>query len=143
VRSRNIGMYESFFKLNTDPFRLSADHRFCFNHPSYIRAKGSVQCALCRTEGFVKITARLGTAKGKGVLGSLGQPGAARGWSAARREGPSREIELWLVGKVLTASVDIEQKARNACYRHKLIVGRGRMGGRIPALNTRRMGCRV
>jgi general secretion pathway protein A len=56
-------MYESFFGLNTDPFRLSADHRFCFNHPSYIRAKGSVQYALYRAEGFVMITGRPGTGK--------------------------------------------------------------------------------
>ena len=68
-------MYESFFNLNTDPFRLSADSRFCFNHPSYIRAKGSVQYALYRAEGFVMITGRPGTGKGKGVLCGLGGPG--------------------------------------------------------------------
>jgi general secretion pathway protein A len=56
-------MYESFFGLNSDPFRLNADHRFCFNHPSYIRAKGSVQYALYRAEGFVLITGRPGTGK--------------------------------------------------------------------------------
>ena len=61
-------MYESFFGLNTDPFRLSADSRFCFNHPSYIRAKGSVQYALYRAEGFVMITGRPGT--GKTTLGA-------------------------------------------------------------------------
>ncbi len=58
-----FSMYESFYNLNTDPFRLSADHRFCFNHPSYIRAKGSVQYALYRAEGFVMITGRPGTGK--------------------------------------------------------------------------------
>ncbi|MGM0673016.1 MAG: ExeA family protein [Pseudomonadota bacterium] len=56
-------MYEAFYNLNTDPFRLTADHRFCFNHPSYIRAKGSVQYALYRAEGFVMITGRPGTGK--------------------------------------------------------------------------------
>jgi general secretion pathway protein A len=56
-------MYESFYRLKADPFRLSADHRFCFNHPSYIRAKGSVQYALYRAEGFVMITGRPGTGK--------------------------------------------------------------------------------
>jgi general secretion pathway protein A len=56
-------MYESFFGLNMDPFRLSTDPRFCFNHPSYIRAKGSVQYALYRAEGFVMITGRPGTGK--------------------------------------------------------------------------------
>jgi general secretion pathway protein A len=56
-------MYEAFYGLNADPFRLSADHRFCFNHPSYIRAKGAVQYALYRAEGFVMITGRPGTGK--------------------------------------------------------------------------------
>jgi len=56
-------MYESFFGLNSDPFRLNADHRLCFNHPSYIRAKGSVQYALYRAEGFVMIIGRPGTGK--------------------------------------------------------------------------------
>ena len=56
-------MYESFYGLNKDPFRLNADHRFCFNHPSYIRAKGAVQYALYRAEGFVMITGRPGTGK--------------------------------------------------------------------------------
>jgi general secretion pathway protein A len=44
-------MYESFYGLNMDPFRLNADHRFCFNHPSYIRAKGAVQHALVPGRG--------------------------------------------------------------------------------------------
>lgn len=56
-------MYESYFGLSADPFRLSADSRFCFHHPSYIRAKGSVQYALYRAEGFVMITGRPGTGK--------------------------------------------------------------------------------
>jgi general secretion pathway protein A len=56
-------MYESFYGLNADPFRLSADPRFRFNHPSYIRSKGSVQYALYRAEGFVMITGRPGTGK--------------------------------------------------------------------------------
>ena len=56
-------MYESFYNLNEDPFRLSADHRFCFNHRGYIRAKGSVQYALYRAEGLVMITGRPGTGK--------------------------------------------------------------------------------
>jgi len=56
-------MYESFYNLNTDPFRLSADHRFSFNHQSYVRAKGLVQYALYRAEGFVMITGRSGLGK--------------------------------------------------------------------------------
>jgi len=63
-------MYESFYGLNSDPFRLNADHRFCFTHPSYIKAKGSVQYGLHRAEGFVMVTGRSGTGKTT-LLGDL------------------------------------------------------------------------
>jgi general secretion pathway protein A len=56
-------MYEAFYGLETDPFRLSADHRFCFSHRSYARAKSYVRYALHRAEGFVLITGRPGTGK--------------------------------------------------------------------------------
>jgi general secretion pathway protein A len=56
-------MYEAFYGLTEDPFRLSADPRFCFSHQSYARAKAYVQYALHRAEGFVMITGRPGTGK--------------------------------------------------------------------------------
>ena len=56
-------MYEEFYGLSADPFRLSSDHRFCFSHRSYARAKAYVQYALHRAEGFVMITGRPGTGK--------------------------------------------------------------------------------
>ena len=56
-------MYEAFYGLNADPFRLSSDPRFCFNHHSYARAKAYVQYALHRAEGFVMITGKPGTGK--------------------------------------------------------------------------------
>jgi len=56
-------MYEQFYGLKADPFRLSADHRFCFDHRSYARAKAYVQYALYRAEGFVMVTGRPGTGK--------------------------------------------------------------------------------
>jgi general secretion pathway protein A len=56
-------MYESFYGLSADPFRLSSDPRFCFPHRSYARAKAYVQYALYRAEGFVMITGRPGTGK--------------------------------------------------------------------------------
>ncbi len=56
-------MYEGFYGLKADPFRLSADHRFCYNHRSYARAKAYVQYALYRAEGFVLVTGRPGTGK--------------------------------------------------------------------------------
>lgn len=56
-------MYENFYGLNTDPFRLTPDHRFCFDHMSYAKAKGYIDYALHRAEGFVMITGKTGTGK--------------------------------------------------------------------------------
>jgi len=56
-------MYEAFYGLKADPFRLSSDANFRFDHRSYKRAKASVQYALHRAEGFVMITGRPGTGK--------------------------------------------------------------------------------
>jgi putative secretion ATPase (PEP-CTERM system associated) len=56
-------MYESFYNLRAEPFRLSPDHRFCFTHRSYSKAKAYMQYAYQRAEGFVMITGRPGTGK--------------------------------------------------------------------------------
>lgn len=56
-------MYESFYHLKAEPFRLSPDHRFCFTHRSYSKAKAYMQYAYQRAEGFVMITGRPGTGK--------------------------------------------------------------------------------
>jgi len=56
-------MYEVFYGLNADPFRLSVEPRFCFPHRSYARAKAYVEYALHRAEGFVMITGSPGTGK--------------------------------------------------------------------------------
>ena len=56
-------MYEPFYNLQAEPFRLSPDHRFCFNHHSYAKAKSYMQYAFLRAEGFVMITGKPGTGK--------------------------------------------------------------------------------
>ena len=56
-------MYETFYHLTSEPFRLSPDHRFCFSHRSYARAKAYMQYAFNRAEGFVMVTGRPGTGK--------------------------------------------------------------------------------
>ncbi|AFL76074.1 AAA family ATPase [Thiocystis violascens] len=56
-------MYERFYGLTADPFRLSPDHRFCFNHENFARAKAYIDYALHRAEGFVMITGKPGTGK--------------------------------------------------------------------------------
>jgi type II secretory pathway predicted ATPase ExeA len=56
-------MYEVFYKLAAEPFRLSPDHKFCFEHKSYSRAYAYMAYAFRRAEGFVMITGRPGTGK--------------------------------------------------------------------------------
>ncbi|MCB1700808.1 MAG: AAA family ATPase [Pseudomonadales bacterium] len=56
-------MYEIFYGLREEPFRLSPDSRLCFVHPSYKKAKAYMQYALQRREGFVMVTGRPGTGK--------------------------------------------------------------------------------
>ncbi len=56
-------MYEHFYNLSAEPFRLSPDHRFCYNHAKYAKAKAYMAYAFMRAEGFVLITGEPGTGK--------------------------------------------------------------------------------
>lgn len=56
-------MYETFYGLREEPFRLSPDSRLRFMHPSYKKARAYMQYALQRREGFVMVTGRPGTGK--------------------------------------------------------------------------------
>ncbi len=56
-------MYETFYNLQAEPFRLSPDHKFCYEHNSYAKARAYMVYAFKRAEGFVMITGRPGTGK--------------------------------------------------------------------------------
>ena len=56
-------MYEHFYKLTTNPFRLAPDPKFCFSHSGYKRAMEYLEYALDQGEGFVMVTGRPGTGK--------------------------------------------------------------------------------
>ena len=56
-------MYEEFYHLKEEPFRLSPNSRFCFKHPTYKKAFAYMQYALHRGEGFVMVTGQPGTGK--------------------------------------------------------------------------------
>jgi len=58
-----IDLIEKYYKLKTDPFRLTADHRFVYPHPSYKKALAYLKFAAYQEEGFVMITGRPGTGK--------------------------------------------------------------------------------
>ena len=56
-------MYENFYQLSADPFRLVPDPAFSFQHQSYRKAMTYMLHALRRAEGFVMITGQPGTGK--------------------------------------------------------------------------------
>jgi putative secretion ATPase (PEP-CTERM system associated) len=56
-------MYEPVYHFAADPFRLSPDQRFSFQHRSYHKAKAYLRYALNRAEGFVMITGTPGSGK--------------------------------------------------------------------------------
>lgn len=56
-------MYERFYQLTSNPFRLEPDPNFCFSHSSYKRAREYLEYALAQGEGFVMVTGRPGTGK--------------------------------------------------------------------------------
>ena len=58
-----VDFYNKFYKLERDPFRLSADHTFSYAHKSYSTALNYLRFAAYREEGFVMITGKPGTGK--------------------------------------------------------------------------------
>ena len=63
TRQAILWMYETFYNLQAEPFRLSPDHKFCYEHNSYAKARAYMVYAFKRAEGFVMITGRPGTGK--------------------------------------------------------------------------------
>ncbi len=56
-------MYEGFYKLDSDPFRLNPSEHPTFRHDSYNHAKTYMLYALRKGEGLVLVTGRPGTGK--------------------------------------------------------------------------------
>jgi type II secretory pathway predicted ATPase ExeA len=65
-----LDVYKSCYNLTGQPFRLSPDYRFSFNHPSYDEAKSYLKYAVAEGEGFVVVTGAPGTGKTT-LIGSL------------------------------------------------------------------------
>lgn len=72
------GLYETFYQLTSDPFRLSPDHRFSYAHPSYRKARAYMQYALRRGEGLLVVTGAPGTGKTTLIEDVCAQINAAR-----------------------------------------------------------------
>ncbi len=56
-------MFEAFYNLTDNPFRLTPDPKFCFHHPSHDQAYAYLQYALRLGEGFIMVTGRPGIGK--------------------------------------------------------------------------------
>lgn len=59
-------MYESYYGLRCDPFRMRPNQQFALRHEMYGRARGSLEYGLLRGEGIVLVTGATGT--GKSIL---------------------------------------------------------------------------
>ena len=66
-------MYEGFYQLTSNPFRLAPDPNFCFSHSGYKSAREYLEYALDQGEGFVMVTGRPGTGKTMLVETFLGE----------------------------------------------------------------------
>ena len=58
-----LDVYKSAFNLEGQAFRLTPDHRFSFEHPTYSGAKSYLNYAIAEGEGLVAITGAPGTGK--------------------------------------------------------------------------------
>ncbi|HHH43612.1 MAG TPA: hypothetical protein ENK49_05690 [Gammaproteobacteria bacterium] len=56
-------MFEAFYHLSDNPFRLTPDPKFCFRHPGHEQAYAYLQYALKLGEGFIMVTGRPGIGK--------------------------------------------------------------------------------
>ena len=56
-------MYDQFYGFSEEPFRLSPDHHFAYQHRHYKKARAYMAYAFMRAEGFVMVTGRPGTGK--------------------------------------------------------------------------------
>ncbi|WOJ95067.1 AAA family ATPase [Congregibacter variabilis] len=56
-------MYDQFYGFVEEPFRLSPDHHFAYQHRGYKKARAYMAYAFSRAEGFVMVTGRPGTGK--------------------------------------------------------------------------------
>lgn len=63
-------MYDRFYGLTEEPFRLSPDHHFAYQHRGYKKARAYMAYAFMRAEGFVMVTGRPGTGKTT-IIGAL------------------------------------------------------------------------
>jgi len=110
-------MYETFYRLGKEPFRLSPDPEFSFAHRSYARAKAYMQYAFNRAEGFVMVTGRPGTGKTT-LIGDLVKSLPRSQVSVATLVTPQLEAEdlLQMVAHAFGIGAPMHNKAQTLQY---------------------------
>jgi type II secretory pathway predicted ATPase ExeA/outer membrane protein OmpA-like peptidoglycan-associated protein len=71
-------MFESYYKLDANPFRLSADEQFRFAHKNYLKAWSYLKYALEQGEGFIMVTGQPGSGKTTLIRDILSQVDASQ-----------------------------------------------------------------
>jgi len=56
-------MYEQFYHLASEPFRLSPDYRFCYRYSHFATVRRYLELALHRAEGVMMVSGEPGTGK--------------------------------------------------------------------------------
>ena len=93
-------MYEVFYKLSADPFRMSPDYRFAYPHQSYQKARDYLEYGLLKGEGLVIVTGIPGTGKSTVINDLLAQYG-------------DQDI---VVTKIVTTQVEVDDLLRLMAY---------------------------
>ncbi len=99
-------MYESFYELSSNPFRLAPDPKFTFSHPSYDKANAYLEYALNLSEGFVIVTGRPGTGKTTLINTFL----------------RSHKVNRLVAAKVAVPNLDANELLRAVAYAYKIDV---------------------
>jgi general secretion pathway protein A len=93
-------MYEVFYNLSADPFRMSPDYHFAYPHPSYQKARDYLEYGLLKGEGLVVVTGIPGTGKSTVIHDLLAQ----------------YEDQDIVVIKIVTTQVEVDDLLRLMAY---------------------------
>lgn len=124
-------MYEHFFNLKAEPFRLSPDHRFCYSHTQYAKAKAYMAYAFMRAEGFVMVTGEPGTGKTT-LIGDLVESLADENVAVAKLVSTQLAADdlLRMVAFAFDLPADIVEKSSILQHLSARFLGLHREGGR-------------
>jgi general secretion pathway protein A len=93
-------MYEVFYNLSADPFRMSPDYHFAYPHRSYQKARDYLEYGLLKGEGLVVVTGIPGTGKSTVIHDLLAQ----------------YEDQDIVVTKIVTTQVEVDDLLRLLAY---------------------------